>query len=582
MFPDQPNPTQPPAEPLPAARRWPVLLALVALLLAGGALTTGLLTACWRRGPEDGPASAGSGGGPAAVPATKPLPPHFFRDWPPDNRKPDVAILLTGQQHSHLKFCGCSSPQLGGFERRYNLFAKLAHEKGWPIVAADLGDLVEFKSGEVHDQSILKYETAMRALEILRYTAIALGADDFNLPLEKGIAEFTLQKPDAYPRVLAANLSEKTRMQKYPLDEKRSLIGSWQAAGGNGMPVVGFVGLTGVNAINDIQDKTHTFDPSEQVIKNALAAMDAAKVELKVLLYQGAYLNAKDIAQKHFPNKFDIILCQSNEDTPPAEVDTFGRTMVVRVGNKGFFVGVVGAYRTGKPEKPFELYYQLIPLGEELETDKDKEKGHPILALLDDYAKMVHERNFLATVASAKKPIPVPPGLDNVSLTFVGSQTCFNCHKAESAKWSSSKHSHAFDALTKVADKPKLRQFDPECVVCHVSGLGFKSGFVNPAKTGNLLHVGCENCHGPGSAHVALPKNTQFQLAMSPWKAKADDYLPDIATLKKGYDALSEQQKKILRRVDDMCQKCHDQENDSHFRFEKNWPEVIHGRNAPK
>jgi len=35
-----------------------------------------------------------------------------------------------------------------------------------------------------------------------------------------------------------------------------------------------------------------------------------------------------------------------------------------------------------------------------------------------------------------------------------------------------------------------------------VSGLEYESGFVNEAQTPLLMGVGCENCHGPGSAHV--------------------------------------------------------------------------------
>src|SRR5262245_48853676 len=43
-----------------------------------------------------------------------------FSDWPKD-RKPDLVILLSGQTHGYLQPCGCSRPQLGGLERRYNL-----------------------------------------------------------------------------------------------------------------------------------------------------------------------------------------------------------------------------------------------------------------------------------------------------------------------------------------------------------------------------------------------------------------------------------------------------------------------------
>src|SRR5262245_13092873 len=41
-----------------------------------------------------------------------------FRDWPP--QPPDLTLILTGQMHGYYNPCGCSRPQLGGLERRYN------------------------------------------------------------------------------------------------------------------------------------------------------------------------------------------------------------------------------------------------------------------------------------------------------------------------------------------------------------------------------------------------------------------------------------------------------------------------------
>ena len=30
--------------------------------------------------------------------------------------------------------------------------------------------------------------------------------------------------------------------------------------------------------------------------------------------------------------------------------------------------------------------------------------------------------------------------------------------------------------------------------------------------------------------------------------------------------------------VNELCLKCHDTDNDPHFKFEKYWPNIIHGR----
>jgi hypothetical protein len=67
---------------------------------------------------------------------------------------------------------------------------------------------------------------------------------------------------------------------------------------------------------------------------------------------------------------------------------------------------------------------------------------------------------------------------------------------------------------------------------------------------------------------------------LSPWKAAPGDILPTPGTLHKGFDAMTPQEKAVYLRVNDMCQKCHDIDNDPKFEFVKNWPQIIHGKNA--
>lgn len=565
------------------SQRGKVLITLLAILLLGGMLTTSLLTACLRRSTDEGPVFVG-GGGPS--PSSAPLAVQYFRDWPHDGagiKKPDVAFVLTGQQHSYLKFCGCSSPQLGGFERRYNLMAKLK-EMGWPIIAADLGDVVHY-SGGLQDQSILKCEIVMAALETLGYSAMTLGEYDFSLPLDKGVAQFPGQKQDPFPRVLVANLEKKVEEFPNTFNPDRSWIGDWIVArpGKNkDEPKVGIAGIIGKGIMAKItanNPKIQFAPDNAAVLNRVLAEMAQAKVDLKLLLYQGSLLDAKQLAGNHFPGKFDLILCFSDEEQPPASADIIGKTMIVRVGHRGRFVGVVGAYRSNNPQKPYDFFYQSIALGEEFETDKGKEANHPILKLMDRYSQEVKSQEFLKRTPQV--PVQIPPALAQAGikdLKYIGSAQCVACHQADAQVWSGTRHSHAYDALVKVANKPAGRQSDPECIKCHVVGFGFQSGYKDHASTPQLKHVGCENCHGPGSAHAAQPRNPLFLAAMSPWKSKPDEMLPSAELLQQGFNHWNPQQKAIVQRVNDMCQKCHDQDNDPHFQFTKNWLQVMHGK----
>jgi hypothetical protein len=563
-------------------------LPVAALLLVGACLTANWLSAQ----TNDAPLAGGPGG---AAPSSNPIPAVLFNGWPA-GRNPDLVVVVTGQQHSYLKFCGCSSPQLGGFERRYNFIAKL-RERGWPVVAVDLGDLITRQHRGLDAQTLLKYETSMKALEAIGYTAIGVGENEYKLPLMEGLSRFTLQNPNAYPRVLAANLAD--RVQTFPLNGQQSMIGDWVTAGGKaGLPKVGVVSVAGRSVIQAVAqfDPALRFDDNAPVLKATLGEMDAQKVDLKVLLYHGDIDQARLLAGDPklldklppavranittFPDRFDVILCLSAEEQPPSRPDVVGKTMIVRIGHRGQHVGVVGVYKTGNATKPYELHYQIVQMGEEYETDKAKEANHPVLRILDNYALEVKNQNFLANTPPAPHPTKqiLPP---QANVRFAGSEACAGCHSAEYFIWKKTKHSHAYEALTKKAEKPKLRQYDPECVVCHTVGFGYQTGYTDEVKTRHLLHVGCENCHGPAGHHAANPKNVAYYDQLSPWKTNRTELLPNPDEIAKGLDALPEGQKAILLRVDQVCQKCHDIDNDPYFKFEKYWPVIVHGKNGP-
>ena len=109
------------------------------------------------------------------------------------------------------------------------------------------------------------------------------------------------------------------------------------------------------------------------------------------------------------------------------------------------------------------------------------------------YQRLVKEDNLLE-----EYPRFILPG----GLEYAGSESCKQCHEYEYEQWSKKVHAHAYATLEKVGS-----QFDPECVICHVVGLKYESGFVSEQETSHLKNVGCENCHGPGSEHnVTLGK----------------------------------------------------------------------------
>jgi 2',3'-cyclic-nucleotide 2'-phosphodiesterase (5'-nucleotidase family) len=112
-----------------------------------------------------------------------------------------------------------------------------------------------------------------------------------------------------------------------------------------------------------------------------------------------------------------------------------------------------------------------------------------------------------ARLAAAGKPAgvgervrPAPPPAP--AATYVGSAACGACHGPELGFWKASKHGRALMALARVG-----RDRDPACVGCHVTGyLGAGGPADPPAARAAFAGVGCESCHGPGSAHVAAAR----------------------------------------------------------------------------
>lgn len=78
---------------------------------------------------------------------------------------------------------------------------------------------------------------------------------------------------------------------------------------------------------------------------------------------------------------------------------------------------------------------------------------------------------------------------------YVGLTKCATCHFDQYKTWKTSAHGKAFEILP-----TKYRQ-DAECLKCHTTGYGHKSGFKD-ASNANLAGVSCEVCHGPGGEHV--------------------------------------------------------------------------------
>jgi hypothetical protein len=526
--------------PLDRTQDGPRIMSPRAKLLAAGvvAAATIAVAACFMKGPATVEPSADD---------TKPKE-RLFRDWP----KPDLIVFISGEQHGYLDPCGCSRPQIGGLVRRYN-FLQTLKDRGWPVVAVDAGDIAQRRgpAGLPNVQGLIKYKYSMEALKRTKYSAVTIGENEATIGIDKVLGEYALNNP--LPKVLIANL--KDRDANFPEEQAawivESIEGSQLKVG-----IVGVVGPSTAQKMMALKERGVEFPEGSvaEAIKSAMREMDSKhKIDLRVLIYQGQPDEARACA-KAFPKNFPVIVCISTFDEPPsnAEIVKEAGTLIVTVGHKGKYVGAVGVNRTGKEDPKFELRYQLVRLGEEYLTPEGKEKGHPIMELMEQYTKELKRENYLAKFYTSKHPIQVGKKPDEKPV-FVGSDRCKKCHPSAYDIWDKSPHSHAYESLVAPEKKnpPANRQFDGECIVCHTVGFMYDSGFRNEKDTPKLINVGCESCHGPASQHVKNTNNADLRAELNPWKGNA-------------------------RRIEmDLCIKCHDPDNDVKWSFEK-WKKIVH------
>jgi hypothetical protein len=122
------------------------------------------------------------------------------------------------------------------------------------------------------------------------------------------------------------------------------------------------------------------------------------------------------------------------------------------------------------------------------------------------YYKRVNEHN---KVAFADR---VPPPPETGQAGYVGVDACTDCHDDARKVWNKTSHSQAYASLQK-----GFKEYNLDCVSCHVAGYD-KPGGSTVTHTDKLRDVQCENCHGPGSLHVANPMKIGSIVA----KPKAD------------------------------------------------------------
>lgn len=472
----------------------------------------------------------------------------LFVDWP----QPQLALVFSGEMDGYLEPCGCAGldNQKGGLKRRHT-FLKELKKKGWPVVAMDLGGQIR----RFGLQADIKYRFAIQGLTKLGYQAVGLGIKE--LQLDANYLAYVLSNYEAAVNpIVSANISI--------IDAELGLSSRYRVikVGGKKVGVTSVLGKKYQPALENATDVVWS-DPAA-ALSDVVPLLVAEQCDLLTLLVHAEPEEAKALA-KQFP-QFQFVATTGGAETPPNRLTPIQEAKVVaerqgseqqliEAGHKGQYLIVVGIY--DDLQQPLRL--QRVPLDHRFEDDPEMQ------ALLVEYQDELKTLGLSGLgLSSTKHPID----------GFVGSEACADCHSQATAVFAKTPHAHATQTLVEL-DPP--RHFDPECLSCHVTGWNpqeffpYASGFQSLTKTPHLIGNGCENCHGPGAAHVAAESGEKEV------SEEEMERLRSVMRLKlvenEGNKDGQEIEKAVVVK---MCQECHDLDNSPEFDFQEYWPQVEH------
>ena len=458
-------------------------------------------------------------------------------DGPEDHLKwpaPQLAIVLTGNQHGYIEPCGCTGleNQKGGLARRMT-FIKQLSEMGWEVLPVDAGNQVR-RFGR---QAEIKFQTTAGGLEEIGYRAVGFGPDDLRLGVGELVAAVAAADDPQDGLFVSSNVTlidPSLTAQFKVIDQGGRKVGVTSALDPASLKAEAG-GEIEVGAVADS-------------IKTSLASMNDAGADFRILLFYGEEEAAAEAVRT--VAGFDLVIVAGGFGEPLYRPQTIEgtQTKMIVTGNKGMYAGIVALYA----DEPYR--YARVAMTHEFEDAPEMRR------LMATYQNQLEA---IGLPGLGLRPIEHPSGDQ-----FVGTKVCGECHTTALAIWEGTPHAHATDSIVKPGERGDVaRHFDPECISCHVTGWNaqnyypYESGYLSLAESSHLTGNGCENCHGPGAKHSAAERE-------------------DSGVANEQRDMLRMAMKLPLEKAKDTCLQCHDLDNSPDFHkdgaFEDYWGEVEH------
>ena len=416
-----------------------------------------------------------------------------------------VDLLAAGDLRGEIKPCGCSPEgQYGGLPRRLTFLEQAFSQPAAPSqpILLDLGNNFPDPS----DQGLLKVDLIQALLKLFPPSAILAGPQE--LTAGAGALDREL------PYLLSNDAVGKLFKPTVTVPRGSARIG-----------IYGF--LSPGEVYQEFSESFRIHALSDGWLGEIQARIARERQSHAVLLFRG---NDAELARLAASGLFDRILVgnPSGDESNQIVSRKVGNAEFPQVPTKGQGLQRVPLSLDGKTAvAPAEVVW----LGD---TVADHAAALHAFEIYDEKVKGL----FFARLNAAKEKAEDSP--------FAGAQLCAACHVKAAQTWNGSRHAHALATLERVK-----KNFDPECLACHVVGLG-QQGFLGAEQTPQLANVQCESCHGPGKAHAADPAHVK----------------PDRIR-----EAIAEHGNPAA-----VCRECHHGSHSPKFDFPGYWPKIAHGK----
>jgi hypothetical protein len=394
-----------------------------------------------------------------------------------------LTIFITGNELGALKPCGCSGGQLGGLDRRSAVFDSVPKHRRLII---DTGSFVENDS----EQNLIKFGIIVEAFNLLDYDVVHLKEKDVEIAKHLGLLGNLNVAYHIISNYQASDIELSAKFTKsYPLKDNS---------------------ITITVAASDINP-----DQMEQI--SNLFERRHSEQTLNILIVSHCNTDIIESIAQNAP-VVDCIICPADSDEPKIINDPNNGPLVFSVGRLGKYVTGLKIYppdenSTGSKEALYALNNGITLAFSAIPVIEDLPQQQALVKLYKSYQQLVKDSHLLETYPR----FTLPSGSK-----YVGSKSCKYCHFFEYEMCADYPHADAYATLEEVGS-----QFDPECIICHVIGLEYESGYYSEQTTPHLKNVGCENCHGPGFRHVVT---YGLEKTVEPKSNCIDCHTPDHST----------------------------------------------------